>query len=617
MTDFNIERGSIFAKILAAENIVVDQKTDVDTAYFDVKNRVLVVPKWNVSETLYDMLLLHECSHAIYTPPKEWVDAIEAKPEEERSAFQSYLNVIEDARIDRLIQLKYPGAQRYYIRGTRELNKRDFFGLSKYNGDYSKLQIIDKINVYYKATKYHDDLDMPYSDDEKGWIEKVAKVRTFAEVIKLAEELFEQTKHALPKTKISKINISVDGFDSDKGSSGQKIDPNSELGKKLIEALKGSETLDKLKESIKKTSPSKSKQSVHNYEHNNQIFNVVSYPINKIVATINDRQLSATSSMFSTVHRQGLSVVNYMASVFERRKRARDFKKVQESKTGVLDTNRLHQIFHNEDVFLTKMVVPECKNHGFIFLLDCSGSMSGIFKTALMQLFTLVSFCKKTSIPFEVYGFTDGRTAFNSGLFNGKLGGQFKLIEIATSKMTLKKIIKNFDAVSNISLSGTPLSEAILGLIPIAEKFRQTHRIDKLNIISLTDGGCTNRNRYKAIVDRKTGTYYSTGANICNGTDNTSALYKVLKARTNANIVAYFVVDNYSQINYYVDSSVKNKETYDGFVKVTNWGGVDTCYYIDKKSLTFKVLNENSTFNQRTNITKNRVLTDKFIESIS
>src|SRR5690606_20335203 len=132
-------------------------------------------------------------------------------------------------------------------------------------------------------------------------------------------------------------------------------------------------------------------------------------------------------------------------------------------------------IFHNEDVFLTKMVVPECKNHGFIFLLDCSGSMSGIFKTALMQLFTLVSFCKKTSIPFEVYGFTDGRTAFNSGLFNGKLGGQFKLIEIATSKMTLKKIIKNFDAVSNISLSGTPLSEAILGLIPIAEKFRQTH----------------------------------------------------------------------------------------------------------------------------------------------
>ena len=43
------------------------------------------------------MLIAHECAHALWTPYKEW-EGIDNKE------LRSYVNVIEDTRIDKLIQ---------------------------------------------------------------------------------------------------------------------------------------------------------------------------------------------------------------------------------------------------------------------------------------------------------------------------------------------------------------------------------------------------------------------------------------------------------------------------------------------------------------------------------
>jgi len=60
-------RGSL-AKCLATENIIVEHKK-VPTAMFDVDRRVLTLPNWSkASETVYQLLILHEISHAIWTP---------------------------------------------------------------------------------------------------------------------------------------------------------------------------------------------------------------------------------------------------------------------------------------------------------------------------------------------------------------------------------------------------------------------------------------------------------------------------------------------------------------------------------------------------------------------
>jgi hypothetical protein len=46
------------------------------------------------------------------------------------------------------------------------------------------------------------------------------------------------------------------------------------------------------------------------------------------------------------------------------------------------------------------------KNHGLVFVLDWSGSMSDVMSDTVKQLFNLIWFCKKVAIPFEVYAFT-------------------------------------------------------------------------------------------------------------------------------------------------------------------------------------------------------------------
>ena len=61
------------AKLLATENLIVEHRV-VDTASFDVDRRVLLLPIWDVSNTVYNMLVGHEGGHALVTPNTDWAD---------------------------------------------------------------------------------------------------------------------------------------------------------------------------------------------------------------------------------------------------------------------------------------------------------------------------------------------------------------------------------------------------------------------------------------------------------------------------------------------------------------------------------------------------------------
>lgn len=118
----NLDVKSNLAKLIATENISI-QHNKVQTASFDVKNRVLTLPIFKEkSGDVYDMLIAHECAHALFTPYKEWENIDNAE-------LRSYVNVLEDTRIDLLIQDKFPGVVRNYENGFDILEKKDFFGL--------------------------------------------------------------------------------------------------------------------------------------------------------------------------------------------------------------------------------------------------------------------------------------------------------------------------------------------------------------------------------------------------------------------------------------------------------------------------------------------------------
>ena len=215
----NLDVKSNLAKLLATENITI-QHNNVKTASFDVKNRVLTLPIFKQkSGDVYDMLIAHECAHALWTPYEEWQGINDDE-------LRSYVNVLEDTRIDKLIQAKYPGVVRNYENGFDILEKQNFFGI---NGrDINKdFMIIDKINLRSKSLNR---LPFIFAPKDKEWLAKVDSLVTFEDVLTLAKQMLDWQKEQVEQMQklpdfdnleISKaygINNDDDDFDDEEES---------------------------------------------------------------------------------------------------------------------------------------------------------------------------------------------------------------------------------------------------------------------------------------------------------------------------------------------------------------------------------------------------------------
>ena len=169
---------STIAKLLSEEDIHVVYK-QMDTAYFNPKDRELGLPIWDDEKTtadIEDLLVCHEIAHALWTP----LDMLEKA--QVRKINHSFVNIVEDARIERMVQDKYRGSVAVFNRGYRDLSAIDFFGIG--DVDVSTLNLIDRINLFFKKQK------VEFSTEEKVWVKRVAETKTPDEVLDLAEELY-------------------------------------------------------------------------------------------------------------------------------------------------------------------------------------------------------------------------------------------------------------------------------------------------------------------------------------------------------------------------------------------------------------------------------------------
>jgi len=183
-----IEQKSLLAKLMAAENISVEHKK-IPTAAFDVKNRVLYLPilKWKPGSEVYDLFCAHEVGHALWTPEDGWHSSASKKGK----GYKSFLNVVEDARIEKKIKRKFAGARKSMIEGYKSLMNEDFFGLRKMGVDPNDLGLIDRINLYTKAgTSY----GIEFTDEEKVWVNRVERTESWEEVVKVCDELYDWCK---------------------------------------------------------------------------------------------------------------------------------------------------------------------------------------------------------------------------------------------------------------------------------------------------------------------------------------------------------------------------------------------------------------------------------------
>jgi len=223
---------SLLAKLLASENLTVEHG-NYPTASMDVKNRVLRLPIWKeMSGSLYDLMVLHEVGHALYTPEDGW----HASASNRGNGYKSFLNVVEDARIERKIKDKYPGGRRSFTEGYLDLIKKDFFGLS--GVELEELNLIDRINLHFKGGTLH---NIEFSDEENEFVEKVKNTVTWADVVRVTDELYEYAKDHDSETDMS----DHDGFEWVEGDEDEE---NSDDEDEMNSEQSWSDTLDELKE---------------------------------------------------------------------------------------------------------------------------------------------------------------------------------------------------------------------------------------------------------------------------------------------------------------------------------------------------------------------------------
>ena len=163
---------STLAKLLATEDLIVEHK-QVETASFNVETRVLTLPLWEkATNSVYDMLVGHEVSHALFTPNFDWsID---------NPLPHGVVNVVEDARVEKLMKRKYLGIAKTFFNGYSELHSQDFFSVNDL--DIDEMNLADRINLFFKIGRF---VDISFTEEE-------IKIRDLID----AAETFDDTLHA-------------------------------------------------------------------------------------------------------------------------------------------------------------------------------------------------------------------------------------------------------------------------------------------------------------------------------------------------------------------------------------------------------------------------------------
>ena len=484
--EFNKVAKSNLAKLLATENITVEHRK-VQTAFFDLGKRLLVVPIWKeMNVDILDMLLAHEIGHALFTPQDEWKEGIDKKIP------HSYLNIVEDARIEKLIKRKYPGLSQPFIKGYRDLINNDFFKTK--DKDINEMLLIDRLNMHFKMSHVESTIEFD-GVDELEFVKRMSEVETFKEVETLAADLAEYCKDEAQTKGLDDHDFDfIDDADGDAADEVDNGDDNAESGdgdesgdesenKSPDSNKEGEEEEDdngqdpRDSHGKKEYAPgddypdsetdaawsnaqndlldekSKDNQYYHVHEFTNLSNFVFDYKtVLKDFKDNRKKHMVSSSHYHSDLYltaypkliadyklfqKNQNKAVNYMVKEFELKKAATAHSRAMQSNSGVVDPLKLHSYKYNDDIFKRLTVTPDGKNHGLMMFIDWSGSMGDKIAPTIQQLMNLTMFCRKVNIPFEVYAFSNNTSYNNSVDADGNLTRKYPVPNYQDGDITI------------------------------------------------------------------------------------------------------------------------------------------------------------------------------------
>jgi hypothetical protein len=455
---------SALAKLLATENITI-QHQKISTAAFDPKNRVLYCPIWqDMSGDLYDLLMGHEVGHALDTPSDGWHDAVHSMGKN----YKGFLNVVEDARIEKRQKRRYPGLRSSFIKGYDELMKRNFFGIR--DRDVNTMTFIDRLNIF---TKSGYTMNIQFTDDELVMIEKVKECETWDDVLRVTNEIWDYSKEEQQQNQLpeeydyragesgdddsetgqgdgdtetdgegeeegkSKSKLDEDGEDEEGEGSGQGDDDydgeDDEDGEEdeltdIINRRKESvgtdedfeptcETDDNFRKNESSLIAAKAREYVYVNIPTPNLQRIVT-PAKRVQELLTEAFVaqcgtvaygSGANELYNEFRKKNERYISLLAKEFEMRKAASKFAKAKVSETGDIDVNKIYKYQIDDSIFKKIMRVPKGKSHGMVLLLDKSGSMANNLAASYEQILILAMFCRKVNIPFTAYGFGNSR----------------------------------------------------------------------------------------------------------------------------------------------------------------------------------------------------------------
>ena len=277
--------------------------------------------------------------------------------------------------------------------------------------------------------------------------------------------------------------------------------------------------------------------------------------------------------------------------------------------------NRIHSYKYDDNIFASVTNLADAKSHGMIFFIDYSGSMHGTIGGVMKQTLLLTEFCDKVGIPYEVYSFTDCGYWGNESDFGFKdeisLHG-VRITNPLSSKMKKKEkiyyrkflwlIADRFDhhedpwfRGESEHFGGTPLNSTLLASIHLIDKFRAENPIQKLMLITLSDGDshpaglCGDRHVYhdlslkhrnKKVIITK------------HGRRQTEDIVKAIGQLKDVTMIGFYIPNNSSDVNHQLYSrgrfeerkELMKKYKKEKHLEIKDFRGYDSYFFMDSNT---------------------------------
>lgn len=588
-----LDSKAVLARMMATENLTVEHVPSAQTAYFDSMSRTLVFPCWKgMSNDLYDMLAGHETGHALFTPAgtQVLVDAIRKVDARNGStAAKTFLNIVEDARIERLMKARLPGLRRSFFNAYKELMTHPLF-VDQFK-HVEKMRLIDRVNMHYKFGAW---VKVPFTAEELPLVQAVETTKSWDDVVEVSRRIWEmqrEQENSEPQEQQEPQQSAGQGDgeaqqgkpqeqqqqpgsstrepqrqqDVDTGEQGESKPDNSDAkGDEQSKSDKpqSGNAAASGNESAKSEGEAQKTEREPTAAQTDNFMQTVSNGFRDTAATyytpltlprfdsrrgvigFREHVLPALTKYFTNCNGASLLAewesksrrdVSIMQQEFLRRMAADAASRTLVSDTGTIDVNRLWSYKISDDIFLQNATVRNGQSHGIVVFVDFSGSMSGIMSETIRQMLMLAAWCRRSNIPCDVYGFSDGIGHKWQGCTDGQIPSPWVHRASETNRATLDEGMRlvhlistkglsdrdwriaaggllavwgarnDYNAMSNddgkwgtmdeyrqttrlFSLNSTPTTAATAAALDLVEAFKRQHSLQIVHFVTLTDG---------------------------------------------------------------------------------------------------------------------------------